>query len=315
MNLVPSESKERNSFIERSVNTALDFYSKNNAQLDLYEEPVNLARILGNYVVPNIVDGVATIPKGTDENAVAVYASKNEEQLILSNDFYSPLERQRKTIIKSFDSWQPTSLSSESFVDSYIEQFKNFDDSKRPPGPKSTAAHDASTFSMALMFDLEQLKDSFTKLPNARLGKIPLRPLISFRMKSDNKANIGLVTHETVHASQFIYEPLMTYSSQKDADRKHLRKELAAYHIAAMTELRILGRTSIKSLSGKDMESSMQLQVEAIRTLVNKNDLDPFSPIQKIYEVLAEIGKTKDDILHTRLDFDGIVAQFDNLKK
>jgi hypothetical protein len=312
MYYTPEDIRARNAFLDNVIGRTADFFSQNRgASVQLFDQKFSLDKLLGQSTVPNFRHGVVDMPEAVVESeAFPVIAAHTGEEITLGSSFLTQTPTQREHTLTQMALWGPAQSSPGEIIGDMIVSHSAVASTSKVKIQKGSGA---LTSAQGLVWDLDVSRQhkAYSNLPPGRIGKLLLRPLLVLDMDTPTKVENDVIAHELVHVIQKVENPLRTISSQKRADMQALREELEAYHVGALTRMRMEGIASIKDITQNDIFRSPQLAVEAVRTITNDH-IDPFRPSPALLKRLQQLEYGH--ILHNNLPFDQIVASLDSLQ-
>lgn len=243
---------------------------------------------LARSVVANVRHGEVSLPADAKADATAIVALNQDEVFGLSPEYVTLTRRQARNAKRIMDSWEPTMESADEFFERMRESTSGMlENAVTAPHPSMGA----NTRTIAGSLNIEYLTEimGLQKPPEAKMGKLMLRPLVVVRMGNSNP---DILCHELTHANQKNDRPLRLYSSQDDVDMDSLRDELEAYHVGAAIRLAL----DYDLPERHKTDPHKQIEAEYVRKTHNSGYLDPFAPSPSLLAKYHEEGMG--NILH-----------------
>ncbi len=301
-----SEISERNRFTEQTIEAAYSVLEGSNISVTQNGHTVRLSQIASGLFIPDYTQGNVNIPDGADASGdnYPIVALPVGDTLRMGSAFNYQTQIQRDNTIQKLQKWEPTQTTPEEWVDKILPEFSN--QSNQGMLIRQGEENSASVTCLSAVADFNHLREQglFNNLPDVRLARFLLRPLIVIKYNEASKhVQQQVVAHELAHLIQKTRNPVRVFGSQKSVNMQALRDEIAAYHVGALTKRKLDALEGVETLPGEDM----QLTVDNIRSLVNKNALDPFQASPKLLKMLQKLGS----VLHGSIDFDQVVGSLD----
>ncbi len=306
------ESRERNLYIDRSIEEAIGVLKTPEARR--YILPAfDYIRLLENAVVLNVSDEGIGMPEDHDadiDGLTIVAIGVDEEHMMLASlDRQTKL--QKKKTVSQFRKWGAIP-SAEAVYEAKVWDGTPSAGNSAPI--RMHAATRAMTGMMAGFTDLSSpvSREVFPDSPEGGYLQINRRPTMILRMyPGQGHATPDILGHELAHFRQYNHSPVSVLTSQKSVDMRDLRDELEAYYIGALlARLQDDNRDPKLVKRGEVNFARLQIVVDNIRRAFNPDRIDPFRPSPKLLKQLSELGL--DIILHQRVDFESVVACFEN---
>jgi hypothetical protein len=304
MKNVPSDVRERNRFVERSLDDTLQALGQRDIQVALGYHAVEFAGMISSAVVANYSDGEVTLPASYDRDTepVPIVAVPDGAQITFSPEFYGQTSEQRDNTVEVFQSWRPIGRTAAAVYDDFFP-------TKVPLRPDAYVLPQMSlamNLSVASLMGSRWLGSHFASPPEKGVAMIRHRPAIFLKMRAGQKAvTPDNILHEFTHYRQWQNRPVAIVHSQRSLDMAMLRDELEAYHFGAAVAIsRYIENSKRDPAAAEATPGSTQVHVELTRRECAMVPGDPFMPSGHLWKTLQERGLGH--ILHMSTDYTAI---------
>ena len=261
MFFIRNQTHRRHERIDRAIGDFHDFLDKNDREGGLIdpEKSQFYRQSLDNLTIPNVRSGIMTIAKRAlrNEDYIPIWSLSPGEKLIPGDSSYQPTPRQRENISRialSGDSLFKKSTIEHSLLEFQSKRFK----------PSSITINKESE---------AILSPEHFQVPDHRFQQFMYgRPVVilNYNYRSSSSHRPDTIAHELEHNSQYIDEPLSTYTQPKDKHDLILQREVAAYR----AQLPVLKELYRQGRQHEDISGYSYVELECIDKLTSDAAFD-----------------------------------------
>jgi hypothetical protein len=290
MNRVKLEQRERIALTEEIQAGILDALHMERVREELGHYAVKMSTLVEDLYVPNVHDGIASVPKDYQEsNATPVIVAMPEEEIHLDDTFATTNPLQKEALRIRFRRWQEECDKDAiegliEFVDALLILRTIDCDNLVLPEPGFTEI----VIDQSIYTDLSPFSEAaFPKIGKDKVKKFIGRPIVGLAIGEYSTAAIEpILVHGLMHVMQFNTRPI--WPSEPNAHvNAILECELEAWHVGA--QYGALRNYYSDDPRYKDDTLLLQWAVEAIREKY-ASPSNPFYPNRHIKRALEDEG-------------------------
>ncbi len=307
MNYTPFDQHERHTFVDRTVDNAIEKLKQLEVTQTLGNLAVDFRKQLQNSFVANFSNGRVDIPQSQDDiDRLPIFAFGEGDALVLSRSFDVQTSKQVANTVRTFSEWRP--LEGLSGSEAYGLTFFPYEAEIPITIPELT---EAMTGTSAHLFSaMDDLTGTFEKAPKQGFVVVKMRPSLMLRMHNGQRyAHADDVAHELTHVRQIEAKPIIPLHNQKSADMQSLREELEAYHVGSVLAFWRF-REDLPSTDAENLDHGyVQLVVEKQRQEFGVDPLDPYRPSPILMKKLESIGLGA--VFHSKIIYADMAQMFE----
>jgi hypothetical protein len=289
MKRISLEQRERIAFVEEVQSGILDALRIETICEELGHYAVQISKIAEDLYVPNVNDGIVSIPSEyQDSNATPVLAARPEDEIHLDDSFAATTPMQKEALRRIFSLWRETPDSNG--IEALIEVVDgllmlrtiDLDNLKLPEPGVAEVVIDQSIYT-----DFTRFSEAYPKMGKDKIKKFIGRPIVGLTIGEYDAAVMEpFLVHALVHVMQFNSRPIWPSGPNLNANIL-LKYELEAWHVGA--NYGSLRNYYSDDTRHKDDAMFMQWAVEAIRERC-ASPSNPFYPNRHIKRALEDEG-------------------------